>query len=99
MTPPVPFKDDVLREALGLIESDRQDEYGTPHDNFGRWSHICHALGFKLSPGDLALIMAAGKLGRLGHSVTHGRPHKRDNFVDMGGYSSLAVHLYGENVV
>lgn len=96
MTHPVPFKDDVLREALGLIESDRQDQYGTPHENFGRWSHICREIGFSLSPGDLALIMLAGKVARLGNRKTI---LKRDNFVDAAGYASLAVHLYGDEVV
>jgi hypothetical protein len=96
MTQPVPFKDDVLREALGLIESDRQIEYGTPGQNFGRWSRVCHELGFDLSPGDLALIMAAGKLARLGNRKAI---LKRDNFVDLAGYSSIAVHLYGDAVV
>ena len=91
-----PFVDDVLVEAKALLESDRQDEYGTPKENFTRWSHICREIGFLLSPGDLALIMAAGKMARIGNKRM--RPMKRDNFVDLAGYSSLAVHLYGDDV-
>jgi DNA topoisomerase-1 len=55
-----------------------------------------YLVGFNLSPGDLALIMTAGKLARLGNKRL--RPMKRDNFVDGAAYFSLSAHLYGDDV-
>lgn len=77
----------ILREADDLINGDRQAAYGAPYDNFRRWSNICKATEreriMDLTPADLALIMALGKISRETNS------HKRDNQVDGAAYLAL----------
>lgn len=81
----------ILVEAENLVNGDRQKAYGTPEENFGRWSHLCWASGREnlknLTPADLAFIMVLGKLAREANS------HKRDNQVDGAAYLELFERL------
>lgn len=78
----------ILVEAESLVNGDRQAAYGTPEENFGRWSALCKTMGIQLEPHQLAMVMVLGKLARQVNK------HKRDNFVDAGGYLELAFRLW-----
>jgi hypothetical protein len=78
----------ILHEADGLINGDRQKDYGTPRANFARvariWSVI---LGVDVTAHEVALCMAGLKLARLANG-----PH-RDSYLDGVGYLALAGEL------
>mgnify|MGYP001385001928 CR=1 FL=1 len=87
----------VLAEAIRITDGARQADYGHPRDDFARtalmWTGI---LGGKLREGaevtaaDVPLCMIAVKLARQSHR------HKRDNLVDIAGYSRTAAMVAGE---
>lgn len=90
---PKPFVDTVCRKAISLIENDRQADYGTPEENFGRWAAMCAPMRLNPAiPGDLAVIMALGKVARMANRL------KEDNFDDGAAYLSVARGLYGDAV-
>lgn len=78
----------LLEDAHDLINGDRQAEYGTPQENFGRiadrWTQY---LGVTIEPYDVAIMMMDLKLARLCNDV------KRDSLVDIAGYAALAAEL------
>lgn len=84
-------RDDVLIEAMNLINGDRQDQYGTAEDNFGRTSQMWSAyLGHAVDEVDVAIMMTLLKCCRLSHQ------RKADSFIDGVGYLALASELSGD---
>lgn len=85
---PLPTRSAVLREADGLINGDRQKQYGTPQENHARiakgWEVI---LKTSVTPDQVALCMAWLKIARLAEG-----PH-RDSYVDGAAYMALAAEL------
>ena len=83
-----PKRTAILAEASALINSDRQDQYGPPSENFRRiatgWGVI---LGRDVSPEQVALCMAWLKIARLVNGPHH------DSYVDGAGYMALAGEL------
>ena len=79
---------EILDTAVTLINGDRERDYGTPAENFGRiadgWSVI---LDKDVSAEQVALCMAWLKIARLVHG-----PHK-DSYVDAAAYMALAGEL------
>lgn len=97
--PTDPERVKVLREAAALITGDRQQDYGTPQENFGRSADLINARfshlfrdGAKFSPSDIAVLMLLMKVARSVQSP------KRDTFVDMAGYAALGFELSQESV-
>lgn len=82
------IRSDVLSEASGLINGDRQKQYGTPAENFARVATIWGViLGIDVTAREVALCMAGLKLARLANG-----PH-RDSSVDLAGYAALEAEL------
>ena len=79
---------DILETAAELINGDRERDYGTPAENFGRiaagWSVI---LDQDVSAEQVALCMAWLKIARLVNG-----PHE-DSYVDAAAYMALAGEL------
>lgn len=77
----------ILVEADTLINGDRAAAYGTPKDNFRRWANLCAASERErikaLTPADLAMVMALGKLARETNAA------KRDNLTDAAAYLEI----------
>lgn len=77
----------LLETASGLINGDRDEEYGHPADDFARiaayWSTY---LGDRCPGGiglaDVAALMSLLKLARLSHNVDH-----YDSWADIAGYA------------
>jgi hypothetical protein len=84
----------VLEEAAEIVDGDRDNQYGSPEDNFGRIAGALSALGYRgpdgreIIPSDVAVILIATKIGRL--SNTHG---KRDTWVDIAGYAACGAEI------
>lgn len=86
---------DILEEALNITNGDRQADYGSAAQSFGRiadlWTiYLGPRLNRHLTPIDVAQMMVLLKVSR---SVT---TPKRDTFVDQAGYSRLA-HVLATN--
>ena len=79
---------EVLDFATALINGDRERDYGTPAENFGRiadgWSVILQS---DVSAEQVALCMAWLKIARLVNG-----PHE-DSYVDAAAYMALAAEL------
>lgn len=87
----------VLTEAIRITDGARQADYGHPRDDFARtalmWTGILAGKlreGAEVTAGDVPLCMIAVKLARQSHR------HKRDNLVDIAGYSRTAAMVAGE---
>lgn len=79
----------ILYAAIGAVCCEREEEYGSPADNFRLTAQLwSDYLQTKVSAGDVALMMALLKVSR----VKSGHP-KPDSFVDMAGYSAIAGEL------
>lgn len=89
----------LLTEAETLVNGDRNNQYGPPHQDFQRTADILTAMGVRFVPGhgdaraikahDVALILAAVKMSRLAWS-----PEKRDSWVDLAGYAACGHEAY-----
>ena len=81
----------VMEEAERLINGDRRTDYGDVHESFMAvavgWSRI---FGTTVTPQQVALAMVWLKIMRQVNA------HKRDNLVDICGYTGLAAKLAGE---
>ena len=82
------FRAEVLKEAIEIVMSDRQMDYGTPEDNFGMianlWS-IYFDIGIR--PDQVAGAMILLKLARSTNAS------KKDNAVDIAGYAACMFEV------
>jgi len=74
----------ILEKANELVNGDRNDAYGHPHEDFSRtarlWSVI---LDTDVTAEQAALCMAALKISRQCNKP------KEDNMVDLAGYAQV----------
>jgi hypothetical protein len=82
----------ILEEANKITQGDRQADYGTPKDNYGHIAEIYNAIrGFKkASAEDIVYMMIATKLARQQNKS------KRDNLIDLCGYTWVLGEVIGE---
>ncbi len=82
---------DILEEAKVIINGARREEYGSVTESFGKlakmWSLI---LDYEVTPSQVCLCMIGLKITR------ELNMHKRDNLVDLAGYSKLLSMLEGD---
>lgn len=85
-------RDGILGKASQLVYGDRQDDYGSPEDNFGRmaklWSVV---LGIDVEMWQVALCMNQVKVARLVN-----QPAKVDGWIDGAAYMALGGELATE---
>lgn len=90
--------EEVLEEALNIINGHRQDDYGSPEDSFQNianyWNAYFEQIADKredgLTPEDVAMMMILFKIARLGHGYT------RDSVVDICGYAAIYAAMHGD---
>lgn len=94
MTNTTPERVNILNEAADLIVGQRQEDYGTPEENFGRMAELVNIhirknleTNTPLSPRQIAELMILLKISRTINSPT------RDSYVDIGGYAGIAGEL------
>ena len=88
----------ILKEALKITLGNRQDDYGTPENNFGfisaLWEvydyhrYTARGLEIRNTPFDVAMKMVLLKVARAAK-----KPSKRDNLVDGAAYFAIAGEL------
>jgi hypothetical protein len=99
MTNTTPERVNILNEAAGLITGQRQEDYGTPEENFQRMADYAN-IHFKknlennipITPRQTAEYMILLKMARTINSPT------RDSYVDIGGYAGIAGELANAEV-
>jgi hypothetical protein len=86
----------VLKQALNVINGQRQDSYGNPEDSFKiiaeYWSTYLRSKELMIDDGTLAIaprevaeMMMLFKIARMS-----GQEVKKDNYVDCAGYTGIA---------
>lgn len=81
-------KQSILDEAKAIVEGSRHSDYGDARESFGRVATIASVMtGKELSPEDCCAVLMAVKLVRESFN------HKRDNLVDLCGYTELMNRL------
>ena len=89
---------EILEAARGCVCGDREEDYGSPEDNFTIiaffWGTYIHArcVGpdtiVEVLPEDVAAMMALLKIARITSGVG-----KADNWVDLAGYAACGGEL------
>ena len=85
---------EILDTAEKMVNGDRQDDYGTPEQNFERiamlWTHYLgpNRLNVGITPVDVAAMLALLKIARVASG--HG---KSDNWIDLAGYAACGGEL------
>lgn len=79
---------EVLEAARHCVCGERQQDYGSPENNFANIAALWEAYtGRSYTPVEVAIMLALLKVAR----IKSGR--KADNFVDLAGYAALAGEL------
>ena len=91
----------ILHEAEKCVCTDRQEQYGSPEDNFSLIAQLwelyikrkCISLAedIKIFPEDVGCMMALLKIARIASGQA-----KDDNFIDACGYMACAGELANE---
>lgn len=77
-------REECLTTALGLVNGDRNAQYGDPRQDFQRTASMWTAyLGVEIAPHDVAAMMMMLKVSRIRWS-----PEKFDSWVDAAGYAA-----------
>lgn len=85
---------DILDEAKKCVCGHREQDYGTPEDNFTTISFLwtaylyaAHSTNFQITAKDVAVMMALLKVARIA------RGDSIDSFVDLAGYAACAGEI------
>ncbi len=91
-------REEVLGLAKACVCGDREEDYGSPEDNFVRISEMwtsymrgrCVALdaAITIRPSDVAAMMALLKIARIASGSA-----KMDNWVDLAGYAACGGEM------
>ena len=81
---------EILQAARICVCGQREQEYGSPEDNFRRIAKLWNAyLGDTITDAqDVAIMMALLKIARISAGGTE------DSFVDLAGYAACAGELF-----
>ena len=84
-----PLRQQLLEEALGIVNGARNTSYGEAEDNFERiaahWRVFFKnrfGVDVDITPGDVGLLMSLMKIARLEFDPFH-----KDSWVDLAGYA------------
>ncbi len=88
----------VLEKARACVCGEREEDYGSPEDSFGciaelweaylRAACIAPDAIIRVTPTDIAMLMALLKIARVGTSSVGGTA---DSFVDLAGYAACGA--------
>ena len=83
---------ECLSKADECVNGKRQEDYGTPQDNFLNiaklWSDY---KGVDFSPKDVSMMMALLKIARIATGTA-----TEDSFVDLAGYAACGCEIATE---
>ena len=88
----------VLEKARACVCGEREEDYGSPEDSFGCIAELWEAYlraacvspdsVVRVTPTDVAMLMALLKIARVGTSCVGGTA---DSFVDLAGYAACGA--------
>lgn len=82
---------EILDTAKRIVTGDREQQYGSPEDNFttiaGFWTTY---LRHDITADDVAMMMVLLKVARIQSGQV-----KADNYVDLAGYAACAAEIAG----
>lgn len=82
-------RSDILDKAKECITGRREQDYGSPEDNFKIIANLWAAYkGVEFSPLDVAMMMALLKIARIKNGGGTG-----DSFVDLAGYAACGGEI------
>ena len=82
----------VLKEAEKCVCGKREQDYGTPEDNFGRIAEFWTTyMGVEFGTVDVAIMMALLKIARISENMQN-----MDSWVDLAGYASCGGEIAGK---
>lgn len=82
---------EVLNKAMECINGQREQDYGSPEDNFGVIASFWTIYtGTVISAQDVAMMMALLKIARIKNGGGTG-----DSFVDLAGYAACGGEING----
>ncbi len=86
-------RETILEAAKQIVTKDREEDYGSPEDNFARIAIMWSAfLQFKIDPEEVAAMMILLKVARIASGN-----RKADNWIDVAGYAACGGELDGQN--
>lgn len=84
----------ILSRAKDCVCGDREQDYGSPEDNFttiaNLWSAYCG--DYKFTAQDVAMMMSLLKIARIKNGGGTG-----DSFVDLAGYAACGGEIFENN--
>lgn len=82
---------DCLQTAEKCVCGQREQDYGSPEDNFAKIARFWSAYnGVEFSPLDVAMMMALLKVARISTGTA-----TEDSFVDLAGYAACGAEIAG----
>lgn len=82
-------RSEILKRADEIVNGHRENEYGSPEDNFKLISKFWSLyLGYPVDPVDVAAMMILQKLARATNDTSY-----LDNWVDICGYSACGGEI------
>lgn len=83
---------EILDTAKKCVCGDREQDYGTPEQNFGTIAELWTSYkGIPLTAVDVAVFLSLVKIGRIASG--HG---KADNWIDLAGYAACGGEIESE---
>jgi len=87
-------RSEVLTRAGQCVNGDREEDYGSPENNFKRIAQFWNAYlghGDVFSSKDVAAMLSLLKIARIASGNA-----KSDNWVDLAGYAACGGELEGK---
>lgn len=90
-------REDILEKALEAVTGQREEDYGTPKNNFSEISDLWNTafsgkLNSPLDAKDVALAMILLKVARLTNSTSN-----HDSWLDIAGYAACGSEVCSGN--
>lgn len=81
---------EALAQAALIVSGERDAQYGSPEDNFGRIARLWSVLfAREFTPEDVAMAMVALKLARLASKSGF----QGDSWIDVAGYAACGYEV------
>ena len=86
-------REECLRKASEIVNGQREQQYGTPENNFGTIAELWSVyLETDVSPVDVAMMMSLLKIARISTGT-----FKEDSFIDLAGYAGCGYEIASGN--
>ena len=82
-------RESILNRAIECVCGKREQDYGSPEDNFNRIATYWSAhLGMEITAEDVAVMMALLKIAHIGTGTA-----TDDSWVDLAGYAACGGEI------